>query len=255
LGFDFQFLIFDMFSNKWLVTTILVLVAGAVMIRLGIWQLDRLAARRVFNANALAQQTAATLDLNAADPGLDLEQMEYRQVRATGVFVFSEEVALRNQVFEGWPAYRLITPLQLTGLGTLVLVDRGYVPADRYTPGDREPYARPAGEVTISGILRGSETEPDIGSRGDPTPAPGEELLAWNLVNVIRIGEQVEGSLLPVYVQQASGGVPGEFPVPATFIPELTEGPHLGYAIQWFTFAGILWIGYPFYFLKNRSED
>jgi surfeit locus 1 family protein len=240
-----------MFSKKWFLTTLLVLAAGGVMIRLGFWQLDRLETRRVFNANALAQQTAGELDLNHADPGLDLEMMAYRPVRATGIFVFSEEIALRNQVFEGRPAYRLITPLQLTGLETIILVDRGAVPADRYTPGDRETYARPSGEVTVAGILRSSQTEPDIGTRSDLPAPPGEELLVWNLVNIAQIAGQVSGPLLPIYIQQAPDLEGGGFPVPSTFIPELTEGPHLGYAIQWFLFAGILWLGYPFYYFKE----
>jgi surfeit locus 1 family protein len=240
-----------MFSKKWFLTTILVLAAGGVMIRLGFWQLDRLETRRVFNANALAQQTAEVLDLNAAAPGMDLETMAYRPVRAVGTFDFSEEISLRNQVFEGRPAYRLITPLKLTGLETVILVDRGAVPSDRYTPGDRETYAQPSGVVTVDGILRSSQTEPDIGSRSDPAVPPGEELLAWNLVNIAQIAGQVSDPLLPVYIQQAPGADGGGFPVPSTFIPELTEGPHLGYAIQWFLFAGILWLGYPFYFLKE----
>jgi surfeit locus 1 family protein len=245
-----------MFSRKWILTTILVLTAGAVMIRLGFWQLDRLAQRRDFNANAMAQQTAPELDLNAAGLEADLEGMAYRTVRAVGTFFFEGEVALRNQVFEGRPAFRLITPLRLAGREVFVLVDRGYVPGDSYTPGDRDTYAAPVGEVVVTGIIRLSQTKPDIGSRSDPEPAPGEELLVWNLVHVERIAAQVSGPVLPVYIQQST--VPGSagYPAAAIFIPELTEGPHLGYAIQWFIFAGILWVGYPYYYFKEtRSTD
>ncbi|HUF39757.1 MAG TPA: SURF1 family cytochrome oxidase biogenesis protein, partial [Anaerolineales bacterium] len=70
--------------KKWILTTILVLAAGGVMIRLGFWQLDRLETRRAFNAAALAGQTAPELDLNAALPAADLEAMAYRTVRAVG---------------------------------------------------------------------------------------------------------------------------------------------------------------------------
>ncbi|HUF39330.1 MAG TPA: SURF1 family protein, partial [Anaerolineales bacterium] len=221
--------------------------------------LDRLETRRAFNAAALAGQTAPELDLNAALPAADLEAMAYRTVRAVGTFVFEEEVALRNQVYLGRPAFRLITPLRLAGSDAVILVDRGYVPADRFTPGDRETFASPAGEVLVSGIIRISHTEPDIGNRGDPTSAPGEALLVWNLVNVEEIARQVTGPVLPVYIQQGPGGTARSggngLPAASIFIPELTEGPHLGYAIQWFLFAGILWVGYPFFLLKEARRE
>ena len=51
-----------MFSRKWLLTTILVIAAMAVMARLGIWQLDRLHQRRAFNARVSAQIDRPPLD-------------------------------------------------------------------------------------------------------------------------------------------------------------------------------------------------
>jgi surfeit locus 1 family protein len=245
-----------MFSNPWLLTTVLVLAAGGVMVRLGIWQLDRLAARRVFNAGAQAQRDAPELDLNTAGPGEDLESMAYRAVQATGEFMFDDEVALRNQVFEGRPAYRLVTPLQLRGREEIVLVDRGFVPADEYTPGDTVTYSSPTGEVAVSGIIRTSQTRPDIGSRSDPTPVPGEELLVWNLINIEQIAGQIPGRFLSIYIQLQAGSAGSGYPVPEAFTPELTEGPHLGYAIQWFTFAAILWVGYPFFVRREgRTQE
>ena len=51
-----------MFSRKWLLTTILVIAAMAVMARLGIWQLDRLHQRRAFNARGVSADRPAALD-------------------------------------------------------------------------------------------------------------------------------------------------------------------------------------------------
>ena len=84
-------------------------------------------------------------------------------------------------------------------------------------------------------------------------------------MNVERIAEQIDDPVLPVYIQRAPDSAPptapnglpapaSSYPAPVTFIPELTEGPHMGYAIQWFTFAAILWLGYPFYFLKETRD-
>ena len=66
-----------MFSRKWLLTTLLVFVASAVCIRLGIWQLDRLHQRRIFNAQVESMRAAEALDLNQNVPD-NIDSMEWR---------------------------------------------------------------------------------------------------------------------------------------------------------------------------------
>lgn len=246
-----------MFSRKWLLTTLLVIAACAVMVRLGIWQLDRLAARRAFNARVLAQQEAPALRLDAAAISLDLFEMEYRSVTARGEYVPEEEVVLRNQVYSGIPGYRLLTPLQIEGAGVWVMVDRGFVPAEEYTPGVWQTYAA-RGTVDVAGVLRRGQSEPDFGGRPDPTPRPGEALLVWNIANLEQMAAQMSAPLLPVYIQilPPEGAPTGELPsFPAPFAQdlELTEGPHLGYAVQWFLFASVLAFGYPFFIRRETA--
>jgi surfeit locus 1 family protein len=66
-----------------------------------------------------------------------------------------------------------------------------------------------------------------------------------NRVDVERIEEQVPYPLEPVYLS-ALEGAEGELPVPASGPTFDDEGPHLGYAIQWFSFAAIGVVGYIF---------
>ena len=111
--------------------------------------------------------------------------------------------------------------------------------------------------MTVSGVLRRSQEKADYGRRTDPTPAPGDPpLKAWNFVNVGGIGRQVPYDLLPAYLQQAEegsrGGEGASLPVRRQPELEITEGSHLGYAVQWFTFAALLVIGYPFF--ARRQE-
>ena len=54
----------SMVSRRWIIATILVIAAMGVMIRLGIWQLDRLDGRRAFNARVLAQTSQPILFLD-----------------------------------------------------------------------------------------------------------------------------------------------------------------------------------------------
>ena len=249
---SFNFL--RVFSRRWMLSTLLVLVAAAVMARLGIWQLDRLEQRRAFNARVQAQISQPVLELTAGALGLDLEGMEYRPVHLHGEYDFSHQVALRNQAWGNQPGVSLLTPLRIEGTDTYVLIERGWVPGLESTPLDWQQYDE-AGTVDIQGVIRLSQSKPDFGRRADPAPAPGQEpLRLWHFANVERIAGQVPYQLLPVYVQQAPD--PALTGLPYRSLPELelTEGPHMGYALQWFSFAALLLIGYPFFVSKREAK-
>lgn len=244
-----------MFSRRWLLTTLLVLLGTAVCVRLGIWQLDRLAARRAFNAHVLAMRAAAALDLNAVGDPAALTEMEYRAAFVRGRYDFSRQVALRNQVYENQYGYHLLTPLVMLD-GRAVLVDRGWIPpSGNAEPADWRQYDAPTGEVVVHGILRLGRVRPEMGGVADPPLAPGQTRLDfWNAVNLERIAQQLPYPLLPVYLQldvEAGRTVP---PIPFQPTLEISEGPHLGYALQWFTFAALLFFGYPFYLRRQERE-
>jgi surfeit locus 1 family protein len=113
------------FSRRWLLATLLVAAAMAVMVRLGIWQLDRLEQRREFNARVLAQINQPALVLKGPALQADLASMEYRPVVVEGEYDFSQQVALRNQVWENQAGVHLLTPLRIAGTEQSVLVNRG----------------------------------------------------------------------------------------------------------------------------------
>ncbi len=242
------------FSRRWILSTLLVLAAAAVLARLGLWQLDRLEQRRAFNARVQAQISQPVLELTAGTMGLDLASMEYRAVHLRGEYDFSHQVALRNQVWGNEPGVRLLTPLKIEGTDSYILIERGWVPGLESTPQDWQQYDE-TGMVEINGMIRASQSKPDFGRRADPVPAPGEESLRlWHFANVERIADQVPYRLLAVYIQQAPS--PALTGLPNRSLPELelTEGPHMGYALQWFSFAVLLLIGYPFYVNKRELK-
>ncbi len=245
-------------SLRWMGTTLLVILGVGILIRLGIWQLDRLEWRRAFNERASTQLAAPLLDLNRGIPVSHLYDMEYRSVAVSGVYDHSQEVLLRNQVWEGRLGYRVLTPLIIDGTRTAVLVDRGWIPFEDGNPDRRARYHEP-GQVVVRGMIRRPQEKPEIGGVADPTLAPGETRLdAWTVVNIVRIQEQSELEMLPVWIQQAPEDAWVGPPYRALPEIEITEGPHMGYALQWFTFAAILGIGYPFFLrrqLRSRGQS
>jgi len=238
------------FTPRWMITTLLVIIAAAVMVCLGIWQLDRLDQRRVFNASVSAQISAPELDLNQDLPTSGLDTMEYREVVARGEYDPQNQVVLRNQIYDNLPGYHLLTPLHIEGSTQSVLVDRGFIPMVDGKPADLAQYQQD-GTVTVQGIIRLPHV-PRFAGVPDPTLTPGETRLdAWNAINLERIAGQVPYDLLPVYVEAEVGQDPAVYPVGGVDTPDLSEGPHLGYAFQWFTFAALLSGGYPFFVRKQ----
>jgi surfeit locus 1 family protein len=238
------------FSRKWILTTILVVIGAAVCARLGIWQLDRLKQRRAFNAHVYAMQALPALELptDAA-----IQDMEYRTVHASGTYDFQNEIALRNQSYQDQYGYHLVTPLKLSN-GDAVLVDRGWIPADgNSTPAEWQQYDS-AAAATVDGIIRSSQETAGFGGVSDPTPAPGQQRLDfWIYVNIPRIAGQLPYRILPVYIQQNPDATRTQPPIPYQEELDLSEGPHQGYAIQWFSFAGLLLLGYPFYVRRQEN--
>jgi Uncharacterized conserved protein len=173
----------------------------------------------------------------------DLQSLDYRPVTARGAFDPTHEVLLRNRSLNGVTGYHVITPLRLSGRNEAVLVDRGWIPLTEASPEARRKFAPPAGEMVVTGIARQPETY--VGGPQDPPLSPERPRLdAWFRVDVARIQEQTPYPLLPLFIEvQPIPGAEPTLPQPVA-LPELDQGPHLGYAIQWFAFAGILVVGY-----------
>jgi len=253
-------MILKLVSGRWLLASVLVLAAVAVMVRLGIWQLDRLEWRLAFNARVQAQMSAEplVLDENALD--LDLYSMEYRQVIVTGTYLPEEEIVLRNQVWDGEfgseLGVALFTPLLMEGTNTAILVERGWIPQANANQKNRAIY-RENGLVTLAGRLRRAETDFNLNQWLHPDPALAANqarLDAWNNLDLERIAIQMETPLLPVYLQLSPDGEQTNPPYATQPSLDLSEGPHLGYAIQWFIFASLLLVGYPMYVQRQEAK-
>jgi surfeit locus 1 family protein len=240
-----------MFQRKWVFATLLVLAGTALCIRLGIWQLDRLDQRRAFNHQVESMKAMSALDLNQEQPDT-ISDMEWRAVNVQGEYDFANQIALRNQYYNNEYGYHLMTPLRFADQA--VLVDRGWIPAEGNSAAvDWRKYDEP-GTVDVTGQIRLGQTKPALGGVEDVLPVNGERLEIWNNANLEQIQSQLPYPVLPVYVQPDANESDTEPPIPYQPTIELTEGPHMGYALQWFTFATILFVGYPFFLRKQETK-
>lgn len=232
------------------VAAILALALAAICVRLGFWQLDRLEQRRERNA-ALEEAAGlaplvldrATVKAVAADPGAYL----YRRVRASGRYLAESEVVLRGRAHEGRPGVHLVTPLEIPGSPRAVLVDRGWAPSPDAATVDPAPLAEP-GIREVSGVLL---PVPDAGS--DPLPVRGRNgAYSVRRLDMEALAERVGRPLVPLLLQQLPDSA--RSPLVRPPLPPPDEGPHLGYAIQWFAFALIALAG-ALYVLLSRARS
>lgn len=211
-------------SPRWLVAHLFVLAVVAVCVSLGSWQLRRLDERRAVNARIEDQRARPMTSLDA--PAGDGSRLVYRTVEIRGAYDADREVLLAGRALNGRPGHHVLTPLR-TDQGWGVVVERGWVPYEL----DRPPVAAaapPSGPVRVEGVvLRSEEAGGGVGSGA---------VLRRPDVGLIRAG--VPYPIHPFYVRLTEQAPPqdGELPV-AVAQPEVTEGPHLGYAVQWFLFA------------------
>ncbi len=220
--------------------TLAFLPALALLLALGVWQLERREWKLALIAEMTAQLSEPPVSLETlARARADGEKVNYRPVVTRGRFDHKRELHLFRPSREGEGGYHIITPL-LRDEGLPVLVDRGFVPPTRL-----EPATRAAGNVEGEVRLRGIARE---GERGGPfTPANEAEKNLWFTRDASAMGAAVGfPQVEPFFIEADAAENPGGFPQGGQTVVAL-RNPHLGYALTWFGLAGALTFVYLAY--------
>lgn len=234
-----------LFSRRWIFPTVVVLLGMALLARLGFWQLDRLAQRRADNVALTAVLQSPPVSLTG-EPLPDLpDEWENREVSATGTYDLAHQMLLTLQNWQGRTGVHLITPLLLEGTDTAVLVDRGWIPQEVVEAGDVTNFDE-TGTVTVDGYISLSQTLP----QSSPSDSFQPEIYR---VDVAAVQTWLPYEIYPFYISQQSSGNT-ELPFRAEREIDLSEGPHLGYALQWFAFTLMLGGGYLVYVQRSLSK-
>jgi surfeit locus 1 family protein len=234
-------------TRRTVVLIVASIVAAALFARLGVWQLDRLHQRRTRNRLVAG---------HIADPPIGLAQlprdssMLYRRVHVTGTYDFAREIVLIDRVRDGAPGVQLITPARIdSGLGdTLVLINRGWVYSPDGMSLDETAWREAPGLDGVGYVQQLSA------GRGVPeVSAAHPNRVRWLDAQMIArlVGHPVtpyQIVLLPdadsgTGATKAGAQMVGRRTPSRIAPPPLDEGPHLSYAIQWFSFATIALAG------------
>ena len=216
--------------------TVFAICGVAILTGLGIWQLDRKAWKENLIATVTARFARAPEDLPPREswPRLMPEADEYRRVTFPAEFLEGEEAlvytagsAFRPDVQE--PGYWVFAPARLAG-GSIVVVDRGFVPTNRKNPATRAQGV-PHGTIEIVGVMRWPE------ARGMFTPADDPTTNVWYLREPAAMAAAKKWPIAaPFYIEQESPVPPGGLPLPGKLVVSLPDD-HLQYAITWFGLA------------------
>jgi len=232
-------------SRRWVLFLLAVIALALLAYRLGQWQFDRLDERLARNEVARANLGAVPVPVDevlaVGEPVAAGE--EWRRVTATGTYVADETVVIRYQTRDGASGVDVVTPLR-TSDGPAVLVSRGWVPTDNTGDLDADVPAPPSGEVTVVGWVRADGT-------GDATTVVDQSARAVS-------SEQI-APMLPFPVYGGFVDARSESPAPTTPVlraepPDLSEGPHFFYGLQWWFFAALAVFGFGYLAWDERRK-
>ncbi len=236
---SFRFLL----SRRWALFAVAVAVVACATAWLGQWQFDRLEERKDRNGIVRANEGGDPLPVaEVAAPGRGVERDdEWQLVTATGTYDTDDTVIVRYRTRDGVSGIDAVVPLE-TASGTALLVDRGWMPTDNQgDAGIEDLPAPPPGEVTVTGWLR-------IDGTGESTAVVDQSTRAINSTEIgAALGREVYGG----FVELRS-----EDPEPARSLepvelPELDNGPHFFYGLQWWFFGVLAVFGF-FYLLYDE---
>jgi len=212
--------------------------AFAVLVSLGLWQLDRKAWKEGLIATIEQRLSAPPVSLPAplTWPRLTPTDDEFLRVAMTAEFLNDQEALVYTsgstlRQGSGGPGYWVFTPARLAG-GALVMVNRGFVPDGKQAPAAR-PDGAVAGLTNMVGVLRWPEPPGIFTPTGDAT----RNIWFSRDSNAIATAKGI--SVAPFYVELESPDPPGGLPQAGRLHPTLPNN-HFGYALTWLGLACVL---------------
>jgi surfeit locus 1 family protein len=222
--------------------TIAAVIATAILIGLGVWQLQRLQWKLGLIAEVNGHMAAPPVSLDEILK-MGPDGAQYRRVALAGRFDNSREAYVFTTGEGGEPVYHVLTPFR-TDDGRVLLVDRGYVPKEKLDPATRTSVSA---ETDLTGVWR----VPD--APGAFTPAADTAHRIWYArdVRAIAAADHVELAA-PVVIEADAAPNPGGWPKGGQTVVSF-RNEHLSYAVTWFGLAaGLIGVYLAYHASKGR---
>ncbi len=207
----------------------LLLIAGCLWASQ--WQFQRGIDRQDRNQTIESQLELPTIELKNIDR--NFASFEWRTVNTEGSFDSAKQILLKNRYFEGVYGYEVLTRFTADD-GRSFWVDRGWVKAGKDATTAPQVTAPPTGQVSITARLRLDRSLPQGAFFALPESGGGM---------ISKLNAQADSNSEGFYLDLLSGSVSSLTPTVPAQVPELSDGPHLAYSLQWIFFAGLIIYG------------
>jgi surfeit locus 1 family protein len=224
-------------------------VLGVVfMVLLGSWQIQRLFWKQDLITTRQSRFAAPLVTPPPANAdSATVGELEFYRVRLEGMFLHDHEMFLGARSLMSHLGYHVITPLRRAD-GSLVLVDRGWVPLD-YTDLASRAAAQIEGPVSLEGVIRADGRK----SRFTPDNVPEENF--WFYVDLPAMAfYAAQDPFTNWYVEASASPNPDGFPVGGQSKLDLPND-HLQYALTWYSLALALLVIYLIYSSKDAENS
>jgi len=232
-------------SRRWILFAIAVGLLALLAFRLGEWQFHRLEDRagtnRVTERNLAADPVPVDQVLAPGRPVAG--EREWQRVTGTGSYAEDQTVVVRYQTREGQSGVDVVTPL-LTESGPALLVDRGWLPTDNVGTTRPEVPPPPLGKVTVVGWVRADAT-------GDSAQVEDRSTRA---VSSAEIAPTLPFPVYGGFVDLEDESPAAQSPLEKAEPPDLGEGPHFFYGLQWWFFAALAVFGFGYLAWDERRK-
>ncbi len=215
---------------RWLALVLFVAVLGTVFVNMGDWQLRRLTQRKASNHIILTNEAKPVAPFDSIFTAPIGKAMEWRRVSVTGTYDPTHQYVVRYRDNGGASGYEVVTPLHATS-GKTVLIDRGFVAVDKGTAIASSAPPPPTGQVSVVGRVRRSEA----GHLNAITPVDG----SMRLINAYAVATTLPYPVVDGYIDVLTQTPARAAMFETKELPEISDGPHFWYAVQWFMFTGI----------------
>ena len=227
--------------------SLLAVILVALCLQGARWQFDRHEVRHA--KNELIRANVAKAPITESDlTDLNLNEVAWRSIKITGRFSPESEILVRNRYHEGKYGFGVVTLFQ-SSAGKNYWVDRGWVVAgkDALTPPETQAVSNEL--ISIEGRVRAENIESQIAGTVFAVPGnDGESQLArWN--------NEKEITTEPFYFDLINADNSTFTPDVPAALPELSDGPHLAYSVQWILFAGLVLFGLYLVIREERKAQ
>ena len=225
--------------------TLVALPLVAVLVSLGLWQLDRRDEKATLVDRIESRMMAEPVALPASI--VDPADWDYRRVVVRGAYSHDRALYVTGRTYRGRVGVDVVVPLRLAepgGGSGYILVNRGWLPIERQRP-DTTAITRPEGDVVVEGVLR----LPSERGWMQPDNEPGNNRWFWIDIPAMADAAALPGAA-PLLLDAAASQHAGDYPVGGRTRVDLPDN-HLQYAITWFGLAAALLAVYVIYHLRS----